>query len=168
MIRPASYSTYPENYFPPGDKSDHGVTLTTHLDHRVTRLRVTGAVKHYIRSWRGQGNPLLLTFLWRWRQQQTSPPTTVYPPPHNLKMSRTSTQSSLHTISPERPFQNLRQSSSDLMKTRVKVLTSKTSWAVCKYSRSIASWIARHSRRGSSNWVHSASKWVRLYLPVFG
>jgi hypothetical protein len=36
------------------------------------------------------------------------------------------------------------------------VLTSKTSWAVCRYSRSIASWMARHSRRGSSSWVHSA------------
>jgi hypothetical protein len=106
-------------------------------------------------------------------EYQTSLPTVSYPPPHNLKISRTSTQSFLHTMSPESPFQDLRQASSHnyqsvLMKTRVKVLTSKTSWAVCKYSRSIASWIARHSRRGSSNWVHSASKWVKLYLPVFG
>jgi hypothetical protein len=44
------------------------------------------------------------------------------------------------------------------------LLTSKTSWAVCKYSRNIASWMARHSRRGSSNWVHSGSKWAKLHL----
>jgi hypothetical protein len=65
IIRPASYSTYSENNFPPGDTSDHGVTLTTHLD-RVTRFRMTEAVilltPHTIKAWAGK--PLLLTFLW--------------------------------------------------------------------------------------------------------